>query len=147
MVTYVVVDVFGAIADPVRRDLLLAIGTGTARVVDLASGRPISRPAVSRHLRVLSDAGLVAADEMGRERHYRVVPQALGAVAAFLTVLAPADHVQSRPPITPAHLAALDLEVRRTGRDRRSARGPGTRAAPDPPKHRGDGMSTDEETA
>ena len=102
-------DVFGAIADPVRRELLLAIGTGTARVVDLASGRPISRPAVSKHLRVLSDAGLVAADVMGRERHYRVVPDALISVASFLTELTPADHPQSRPPVTPAQLAALDL--------------------------------------
>ena len=58
-------DVFAAIADPVRRDLLRTLSAGSARVVDLAAGRPISRPAVSKHLRVLSDAGLVVADDVG----------------------------------------------------------------------------------
>jgi DNA-binding transcriptional ArsR family regulator len=117
-------DVFGAIADPVRRDLLRALATGTSRVVDLASGRPISRPAVSKHLRVLSDAGLVAADDLGRERHYRVVPGSLDSVAGFLTELATAGPAEPRPHVSAAHFAALDLEVRRTGRDRRAAEGP-----------------------
>lgn len=129
-------DVFAAIADPVRRDLLCAISAGTVRVVDLASGRPISRPAVSKHLRALSDAGLVAADDVGRERHYRVRPEGLDVVATFLAELAPAD---VHPPVTAADLAALDLEVRRTGRDRRAAqRSPdrprATPTTPHPPR-------------
>ena len=43
-------DVFAALADPVRRSLLEEMAAGPARVVDLAAGRPISRPAVSKHL-------------------------------------------------------------------------------------------------
>ncbi len=119
-------DVFRAIGDPVRRDLLRALATGTTRVVDLASGRPISRPAVSKHLRVLSDAGLVAADDLGRERHYWIVPGSLDAVAAFLTELATAGPAVPRPLVSAAHFAALDLEVRRTGRDHRAAEGSGS---------------------
>lgn len=82
------VDVFAAIADPVRRDLLRALSAGSARVVDLAAGRPISRPAVSKHLRLLADAGLVLAQDVGRERHYRVDPEALRPVEAFLAEIA-----------------------------------------------------------
>nr|BFF16707.1 hypothetical protein GCM10025730_02280 [Promicromonospora thailandica] len=52
-------DVFGAIADPIRRELLLRLADGPARVVDLAGEHAVSRPAISKHLRVLSDAGLV----------------------------------------------------------------------------------------
>ena len=68
-------DVFDAMADPVRRDLLRVLAVGPTRVVDLAAGRAISRPAVSKHLRVLTDAGLVVADDLGRERHYRLRPK------------------------------------------------------------------------
>ena len=57
-------DAFAALADPVRRDLLVAAGRGRpARVVDLAGGHPISRPAISRHLRLLDEAGLVTAED------------------------------------------------------------------------------------
>ena len=111
-------DVFAAIADPVRRDLLRCLAGGAARVVDLASGRPISRPAVSKHLRVLSDAGLVTAEEIGRERHYRLHTEGLVVVAELLADLTAAA---DRPIVTPAMLDALDLEVRRVGRDLRAA--------------------------
>jgi DNA-binding transcriptional ArsR family regulator len=111
-------DVFAAIADPVRRDLLLTLSTGSARVVDLAAGRAISRPAVSKHLRVLADAGLVVAQDVGRERHYRASPDPLHQVGAFLAEIAAAG---PHPPVTPTMLDALDLEVRRVGRDRAPA--------------------------
>lgn len=107
-------DVFTAIADPVRRDLLRTLSAGPARVVDLAAGHPISRPAVSKHLRVLADAGLVHAEDVGRERHYRAHPDALAPVAAFL---AEVSRVGARPPVTATMLDALDLEVRRVARD------------------------------
>ncbi len=67
-------DPYAALADPVRRAVLRQLAGGSARVVDVAAEHPISRPAVSRHLRVLADAGLVAADDRGRERHYRFTP-------------------------------------------------------------------------
>ncbi|MCK0112430.1 metalloregulator ArsR/SmtB family transcription factor [Ornithinimicrobium sp. F0845] len=105
---------FGALADPVRRALLQRLARGPARVVDLTAEHDISRPAISRHLRVLGEAGLVAAEDVGRERHYRLVAEGLHPVRAWLdqvTVVA--------GPRVPEHvLDALDLEVRRTGRDR-----------------------------
>ncbi len=110
-------DAFDAIADPVRRDLLLTVSRGSARVADLAAAHPISRPAVSRHLRVLTEAGLVTADTVGRERHYRLRPAPLDDVRVFLDALASTSR---RPPVTPDVLDALDLEVRRVGRDRRA---------------------------
>ena len=114
-------DAFAAIADPVRRDLLQALSSGSARVVELAAGRTISRPAVSKHLRVLAEAGLVVADDVGRERHYRMRPEGLAPVADLVAVLLPGPtHAPVTAPVTPAALDALDLEVRRVGRDRRS---------------------------
>jgi DNA-binding transcriptional ArsR family regulator len=107
-------DPFAALADPVRRGLLEALAGGPARVVDLAAVRPISRPAVSRHLRVLGEAGLVEADEVGRERHYRLRLAGLAPVTAWL------DGVAAAPRVGPERLDALDLEVRRTVRARRA---------------------------
>ena len=107
-------DVFTALADPVRRDLLSRLAGGPARVVDLAGGHAISRPAISRHLRVLGDAGLVAADDVGRERHYRLRPGGLAPLTDYLTELAPA------PRFDESVLDGLDLEVRRTVRERRA---------------------------
>jgi DNA-binding transcriptional ArsR family regulator len=110
------VDVFAALADPVRRALLEEVAAGPARVVDLAARQPISRPAVSKHLRVLTEAGLVVAHDRGRERHYALVPGALGPVTALLRRLA-----LGASPVTAQALDALDTEVRRTRRDRRTA--------------------------
>ena len=70
-------DPFAALADPVRRELLRTLAAGPARVVDLAAAQPISRPAVSKHLRVLVDGGLVEAESRGRERHYSLAPAGL----------------------------------------------------------------------
>jgi len=112
------VDPFAALADPVRRALLEELASGPTRVVDLAARHPISRPAVSRHLRVLSEAGLVSATDRGRERHYALETTALGPVRDLLRRLTP------RPAgrLSAQALDALDTEVRRAGRDRRTAR-------------------------
>jgi DNA-binding transcriptional ArsR family regulator len=109
------VDVFAALADPVRRSLLEEVAAGPARVVDLAAGRPISRPAVSKHLRALAEAGLVTATDRGRERHYALAPDGLTPVTALVERL-----VLGGTPLTGQALEALDTEVRRTGRDRRT---------------------------
>ena len=111
-------DVFGALADPVRRALLEEMASGPARVVDLAARHPISRPAVSRHLRVLSEAGLVIATDHGRERHYALDATALGPVRALLDRLGP----RASGRLSANALDALDTEVRRAGRDRRTTR-------------------------
>src|SRR5262249_62408749 len=65
---------FAALADPTRRMLIERIGRKPHRAGDLCRGLSISRPAVSKHLRVLRDAGLVAADARGRELVYRLPP-------------------------------------------------------------------------
>lgn len=112
-------DVFAAIADPVRRSLLEQLAdAGPARVVDLTRGRGISRPAVSRHLRVLGEAGLVRAIERGRERHYELAPDPLEHVASWTRALTTAPTADGRPPVASHALDALDLEVRRTVRER-----------------------------
>ena len=115
-------DAFAALGDPVRRELLRSMQAGPRRVVDLAAGRPISRPAVSKHLRVLTEAGLVRVEERGRERHYRLDRTALEPVRRLVNELT--------APITPSALEALELEVRRAGRDRRARRRGGTPDAP-----------------
>ena len=103
-----VMDVFAALADPVRRDLVDRLSLGPARVVDLAGDHEISRPAISRHLRVLGEAGLVSAEDRGRERHYRLERRALAPVTAWLAGLDPAPRFEE------SALDGLDLEVRRT---------------------------------
>ena len=106
-------DTFAALADPVRRELLVELAAGAARVVDLADARPISRPAVSRHLRILGEAGLVVAEDRGRERHYALRREGLDPVAAYVAGL------RQPGPLTAQALDALETEVRRTTRERR----------------------------
>ncbi|WP_442581404.1 ArsR/SmtB family transcription factor [Mesorhizobium sp. ASY16-5R] len=65
-------DAFAAIADPHRRHLLEELRRGPKTVGELASGLPVSRPAVSQHLKVLLDAGLVSARADGTRRVYAV---------------------------------------------------------------------------
>nr|WP_246304900.1 metalloregulator ArsR/SmtB family transcription factor [Nocardioides thalensis] len=104
-----------ALGDPVRRSLLDRLARGPQRVVDLAADHAISRPAISRHLKVLGEAGLVSADERGRERHYRLERSGLAPVSEWLAGLAPS------PLISESALDGLDLEVRRTVRERSTA--------------------------
>lgn len=65
-------DAFMAIADAHRRHLLEELRRGPKTVNELAAGLPISRPAVSQHLKVLLDAGLVNAEASGTKRVYSV---------------------------------------------------------------------------
>lgn len=112
-------DVFAALADPGRRKILRHLVAGPARVVDLAAEHPISRPAVSKHLRLLTEAGLVSVHTRGRERHYRLEPRALQPVVELLGGLIEA--AAAGPRFTESQLDALGLEVRRTVRDRGAA--------------------------
>ncbi|MCB1492913.1 MAG: winged helix-turn-helix transcriptional regulator [Rhodobiaceae bacterium] len=63
-------DPFGAIADPTRREILRRLRDGPKPVVRLAEGLPVSRPAVSQHLKVLLDAGLVSLTPKGTSNIY-----------------------------------------------------------------------------
>ena len=68
---------FGAFGDPTRRAILERLRHGPLPVVDIARGLPVSRPAVSQHLRVLKAAGLVSERKEGTRRLYRLDPQGL----------------------------------------------------------------------
>lgn len=78
-------DVFAAIAHPVRRDILDLLAERERPVGEIASHFAVSRPAISQHLRVLLDAGLVAERRVGRERRYALVPEPLARVSAWLS--------------------------------------------------------------
>jgi DNA-binding transcriptional ArsR family regulator len=75
---------FAALADPTRRQVLERLGHGPAAVGEIARGLPVSRPAVSQHLKVLKDAGLVVNRAEGTRRVYAIDPQGLGALRAWL---------------------------------------------------------------
>ncbi|WHY85036.1 metalloregulator ArsR/SmtB family transcription factor [Neobacillus novalis] len=70
-------DVFQAIADPTRRKLLKLLSSEEMPVTVISGHFPISRTAVSKHLRVLADAGLVKERKVGRETRYKLEPQPL----------------------------------------------------------------------
>ena len=82
--------IFAALADPTRRRLLAALGEGPADVETLAAPLPISRPAVSRHLRLLERAGLVRVEAEGTRRRRVAVPDGLRSARAALDRLAAA---------------------------------------------------------
>ncbi len=87
MTTYVqgaVAEVLDALGDPTRRAVLELLRDGPRAVVDIADELPVSRPAVSQHLRVLKGAGLVSERKEGTRRLYRVEPDALAALRAYL---------------------------------------------------------------
>ena len=77
-------DPFGALGDPNRRAIVELLRTGDRSVQDLADALPISRPAVSRHLRLLKDAGLVADRAEGTRRLYRLHDEGIAAVRAYV---------------------------------------------------------------
>ena len=73
-----------ALADPTRRAIYERLAERPAAVGDLARGLPVTRPAVSQHLRVLKDAGLVIDRRAGNRRIYQLHPDGLGALQAYL---------------------------------------------------------------
>ncbi len=102
-----------AIADPVRREILVMLRGGRLTAGQIAGRFEISRPAVSRHLRVLRESGLVRDELVGRERLYEIDPGQFTHLAAWL-----AQFVQ---PLGWEHrFDALETEVHRTRRQRRA---------------------------
>jgi DNA-binding transcriptional ArsR family regulator len=77
-------DVFGAISHPARRRMLDLLALADRSVSAIAGHFPMSRPAVSQHLRILLDAGLVTEQRHGRERRYHLVPARLGPVRDWI---------------------------------------------------------------
>ena len=76
--------VFAALTDPTRRTVFEQLRSGGKPVGEIARGLPVSRPAVSQHLKVLKDAGLVADRSEGTRRIYYIDPKGLGAMRAWL---------------------------------------------------------------
>jgi DNA-binding transcriptional ArsR family regulator len=77
-------DPFDALGDPNRRAIAQLLGHGERSVQELADEMPISRPAVSRHLRLLKEAGLVADRAEGTRRLYRLHDEGIEAVREYL---------------------------------------------------------------
>ncbi len=75
---------FSALGDPTRRQTFELLRDGPRSVGSLAADLPVSRPAVSQHLRVLKDAGLVRDEQAGTRRLYRVDPAALEALRDYV---------------------------------------------------------------
>jgi DNA-binding transcriptional ArsR family regulator len=73
-----------ALADPTRREVFERLRAGPSSVGRLAAGMPVSRPAVSQHLKVLKEAGLVNDEQDGARRIYRIDPHGLGRLRAWL---------------------------------------------------------------
>jgi DNA-binding transcriptional ArsR family regulator len=78
------VDPFEALGDPTRREILRLLSAGDKPVHEIASSLPISRPAVSRHLRLLKDAGLVTERAEGNRRIYHLQGEGVRAVQEYL---------------------------------------------------------------
>ncbi len=75
---------FAALADPTRRAVFERLADGPRAVNELAQGLPVSRPAVSQHLKVLKEAGLVTDRADGARRVYQIDPAGLGQIRAWL---------------------------------------------------------------
>jgi DNA-binding transcriptional ArsR family regulator len=72
-----------ALGDPTRRTVFERLAGGPRSVGQLAAELPVSRPAVSQHLKVLKDAGLVTDERDGTRRLYRIDPHGVGAMRAY----------------------------------------------------------------
>ena len=76
--------IFSALADPTRREVFGRLQPGGLPVGEIARGLPVSRPAVSQHLKVLKNAGLVLDRAEGTRRIYHIDPHGLAAMRAWL---------------------------------------------------------------
>ena len=111
-------DALAALAAPTRRAVFERLRAGPVSVGEIADGLPVSRPAVSQHLKALREAGLVRHEVDGTRRLYEIDPQGLGALRGWL------DRFWTDS------LAAFKAEVERPPRARRSPRTSTTRKAP-----------------
>jgi DNA-binding transcriptional ArsR family regulator len=115
LVTYDLVFPADALADPVRRAILERLADGEVGAGEIAAAFPVSRPAISRHLRVLREAGLVRSRVDGQHRIYTLDRRPLAELDTWLE--------RFRPLPTPgpaSRLDALDTEMHRGRRTRRA---------------------------
>lgn len=104
-------DALAALADPVRRELVELLARGEVAAGELAERFPVSRPAVSRHLRVLRAAGLVTVRAEGKRRLYALDPRPLRELD---------DWLETYRDLWASRLDALDTEIARGRRARRN---------------------------
>ena len=77
-------EIFIALADPTRRNIFEALREKPKTVGELAEGQPVSRPAVSQHLKVLESAGLVSVEPQGNRRLYLIKREGLNELRQYL---------------------------------------------------------------
>jgi DNA-binding transcriptional ArsR family regulator len=109
------VDALAALADPTRRELLALLAGGERPAGELAAEFPVSRPAISRHLRVLREAGLVTSRIDGKRRLYALDPSPLRELD---------DWLEPYRRFWAQRLDALDTEIARGRRARRTKEAP-----------------------
>ena len=107
-------EALAALADPVRRELVRLLSRGELAAGELADRFPVSRPAISRHLRVLREAGLVTARAEGKRRLYALDPRPLREID---------DWLEPYRDLWAHRLDALDTEIARGRRARRTGDG------------------------
>ncbi|MFS0862550.1 ArsR/SmtB family transcription factor [Fredinandcohnia sp. 179-A 10B2 NHS] len=78
-------DVFQAIADPTRREILRLIADKELPISEISSRFPMSRTAISKHLLILSEANLVSSEKVGREKRFRLQPEAFTEIQDWLS--------------------------------------------------------------
>jgi DNA-binding transcriptional ArsR family regulator len=119
------VDAFAVLADPVRREVVELLAEGPVTAGDIAARFPVTRPAVSRHLRVLREAGLVDSAVRGQHRVYTLRRAGLAELDRWLDRFRPLADIGTATEAAPAgpasRLDALDTELRRGRRNRRAA--------------------------
>lgn len=104
-------EALAALADPVRRELVELLAHGEVAAGELAARFPVSRPAISRHLRVLREAGLVTVRAEGKRRLYALDPRPLRELD---------DWLEPYRDLWAQRLDALDTEIARGRRARRN---------------------------
>ena len=113
------VHVLAALADPVRREIVELLATGELGAGEIAERFPVTRPAISRHLRVLREAGLVASEVRAQRRVYRLERASLAELDAWLDRFRP---LPGRRSAARTGRAAGDRQPSRRARHRDTAR-------------------------
>lgn len=79
-------SVFSALGDPTRRQIIERLARGAKSISEVAVGFPMSQPAISKHVRILEDAGLVKREVTGRVHELHLSPAAIEAAASWMDV-------------------------------------------------------------
>ncbi|GAA5132871.1 ArsR/SmtB family transcription factor [Pseudonocardia adelaidensis] len=114
-------DAFTVLADPLRREVVELLAGGPVTAGDIAARFPVTRPAVSRHLRVLRESGLVESAVQGQHRVYTLRRAGLAELDRWLDRFRPLISAEAAPAGPAARLDALGTELHRGRRARRAA--------------------------